>query len=123
MIGCDYAKNGGPLGILPRVKSSDRRYSAYIEGGIAKEKAKHKIIIAHGFDSCKDLMLPISQMQELQIYVLQYDRDGYGESETHPKRSVKSEVFDVEELADKLQLRHRFYVVGFPWEHTLCGVV
>ena len=62
-------------------------------------------------------------MQELQIYVLQYDRDGYGESETHPKRSVKSEVFDVEELADKLQLRHRFYVVGFPWEHTLCGVV
>lgn len=105
---------GGPMVTSPRVQLSDGRYLAYKESGIAKEKAKHKIIIIHGFDSSKNLMLPISQdlIQELQIYILQYDRAGYGESDPHPKRSVKSEAFDVEELADKLQLGPKFYVVG-----------
>lgn len=34
------------------------------------------------------------------------------ESDTHPKHSVKSEAFDVEELANKLQLGPMFYVIG-----------
>ncbi|KAH0650050.1 hypothetical protein KY284_029962 [Solanum tuberosum] len=52
---------GGPPVTSPRVQLSEGKYVAYKEGGVAKEKAKHKIIIVHGFDSSKDLMLPISQ--------------------------------------------------------------
>jgi len=53
---------GGPPVISPRVQLNDGRYVAYKESGVSKEKAKHKIIIIHGFDSSKDLMLPISQV-------------------------------------------------------------
>ena len=53
---------GGPPVTSPRVQLSDGRFLAYKEEGIAKEKAKYKIIIVHGFDSSKDLTLPISQV-------------------------------------------------------------
>lgn len=56
---------GGPPVTSPRVQLSDGRYLAYKEEGIAKEKAKYKIIIVHGFDSSKDLTLPISQVWKL----------------------------------------------------------
>lgn len=51
-------------------------------------------------------------IDELGIYLLQYDRAGYGESDPNPKRSLKSEVLDIEELADQLKLGSKFYVVG-----------
>ncbi|RWR82341.1 ABSCISIC ACID-INSENSITIVE 5-like protein 1 [Cinnamomum micranthum f. kanehirae] len=37
---------------------------------------------------------------------------GYGESDPNPKRSVKSEAFDIQELEDQLELGPRFYVIG-----------
>ncbi|KAK0603800.1 hypothetical protein LWI29_008758 [Acer saccharum] len=72
--------------------------------GVSKEVAKHKVIIIHGFDSSKDLHLPISQelIKEFKIYFLFFDRPGYGESDSDPSRSFKSEAYDVQELADKL---------------------
>ncbi|THF99521.1 hypothetical protein TEA_002973 [Camellia sinensis var. sinensis] len=51
-------------------------------------------------------------LDELGIYLLLFDRAGYGESDPNPKRSVKSEAVDIQELADKLQLGSKFYVVG-----------
>ena len=51
-------------------------------------------------------------IEELQIYFLFFDRAGYGESDPNPKRSVKSEAFDIQELADKLHIGSRFYVIG-----------
>ena len=51
-------------------------------------------------------------IDELCIYILQYDRAGYGESDPNPKRSLKSEALDIEELADQLQLGSDFYVIG-----------
>ncbi|KAH0655132.1 hypothetical protein KY285_030014 [Solanum tuberosum] len=56
---------GSPDGLpvtSPRVQLSDGRYLAYKQGGVAKEKAKHNVIIVHDFDSSKDLMLPISEV-------------------------------------------------------------
>ncbi|KAK2986197.1 hypothetical protein RJ640_012455 [Escallonia rubra] len=97
---------GGPPVTSPRIKLSDGRHLAYKETGIPKEEAKHKIIVVHGFDSSKDLNLPVSQelIEELRIYFLSFDRAGYGESDPHPLRTVRSEAFDIEELADKLQI-------------------
>ncbi|CAN1252213.1 hypothetical protein LINPERPRIM_LOCUS7952 [Linum perenne] len=108
---------GGPPITSPRVKLDDGRHLAYKETGVSKEVAKHKIIIIHGFDDSKDLRLPISQVsipiiRELSIYVLTFDRAGYGESDPNPSRSVKSEAHDIEELADKLQIGSKFHVIG-----------
>lgn len=49
---------------------------------------------------------------QLGIYMLFFDRAGYGDSDANPKRCLKSDATDVEELADALQLGDRFYVVG-----------
>lgn len=51
-------------------------------------------------------------VEQLGIYMLFFDRAGYGDSDANPKRCLKSDATDVEELADALQLGDRFYVVG-----------
>lgn len=104
----------GPPVTSPRIKLKDGRHLAYREAGVSKEEAKYKVIVIHGFDSSKDLSLPVSKelVDELKIYLLFFDRPGYGESDPHPERSVKSEACDVQELADSLQLGPKFYVIG-----------
>ncbi|KAF8397900.1 hypothetical protein HHK36_016825 [Tetracentron sinense] len=97
---------GGPPVTSPRIRLSDGRSLAYKEKGVPKEVAKYKIIVIHGFDSSKDVNLAASQelIDELGIYFLSFDRAGYGESDPNPKRSVKSEAYDIQELADQLQI-------------------
>ncbi|XP_028808295.1 uncharacterized protein LOC114762863 [Neltuma alba] len=105
--------NGPPV-TSPRIKLSDGRHLAYREKGVPKQVAKHKVILVHGFNSSKDIYLPLSQevVDELGLYVLTYDRAGYGESDPNPKRSVKTEAFDIQELADQLELGQKFYLIG-----------
>ncbi|KAL0540493.1 hypothetical protein IC582_020501 [Cucumis melo] len=105
--------NGPPL-TSPRVKLHDGRHLAYKELGVPKEEAQHKIIVCHGYENCKDMDLPISQevLEELKVYLLLYDRAGYYESDPNPSRSVKTEAFDIQELADRLELGSKFYVIG-----------
>ncbi|KAK7263393.1 hypothetical protein RJT34_30982 [Clitoria ternatea] len=100
--------------LSPRVRLSDGRYLAYREKGVPKDKSKHRIIIVHGFGSSKDMnfLAPQELIDELGVYILQYDRAGYGESDPNPKRSPKSEALDIEELADQLQIGSKFYVIG-----------
>ncbi|KAM7275815.1 hypothetical protein ACFE04_017681 [Oxalis oulophora] len=104
----------GPPVTSPRIKLSDGRHLSYRETGVPKQDAKYKIIVIHGFDSSKDLNLPVSQelIEELGIYFLFFDRAGYGESDPYSSRSVKSEAYDIQELADKLQIGGKFYVMG-----------
>ena len=52
-------------------------------------------------------------VKELGIYIVSFDRPGYGEGDPDPKRTVKSLALDIEELADQLGLGSKFYVVGF----------
>ncbi|XP_058196502.1 uncharacterized protein LOC131312626 isoform X2 [Rhododendron vialii] len=105
---------GGPKVTSPRIKLSDGRHLAYKVRGVPKENAKYKVIVVHGFDSSKHIYLPLSQelIDELGIFIVTYDRAGYGDSDPNPKRSVKSEAYDVEELADQIQLGQKFYVLG-----------
>lgn len=51
-------------------------------------------------------------VEELGICFLFFDRAGYGESDPHPSRTVKSEAYDIQELADKLNIGPKFYVIG-----------
>ncbi|XP_071711012.1 uncharacterized protein [Rutidosis leptorrhynchoides] len=97
-----------------RIKLSDGRYLAYKERGVPKNQSNYRIIIIHGFASNKEMNFMASQklMDELGIYIVQFDRAGYGESDPHPKRSLKSEASDIQELADQLQLGSKFYLIG-----------
>ncbi|CAN7134577.1 unnamed protein product [Brassica rapa subsp. narinosa] len=106
-----------------RVKLSDGRFLAYRESGVPKKEAKYKIILVHGFGSSKDMNFSASQkpdldfvsqelIQELGVYLLFYDRSGYGESDSNAKRSLKSEVNDIVELADQLEIGPKFYLIG-----------
>ncbi|KAG6632112.1 uncharacterized protein LOC122292976 isoform X1 [Carya illinoinensis] len=97
-----------------RIRLKDGRYLAYRERGVPNQKAKYKIIIVHGLGSSKEMnfLVPQELIDELGIYFLLYDRAGYGESDPDPERTVKSEAFDIQELADQLELGSKFYVIG-----------
>lgn len=47
------------------------------------------------------------------MYLVSFDRPGYGESDPDPNRTPKSLALDVQELADQLHLGEKFYVVGY----------
>jgi pimeloyl-ACP methyl ester carboxylesterase len=106
---------GGPPVTAPRVKLMDGRFLAYKEIGVSKEEAKYKIIAVHGYGGCRISMLGgLSEqlMKELKIYVVGFDRAGYGQSTPYPGRTLKTDAYDVQDLADALELGSTFYVAA-----------
>ncbi|KAK4343155.1 hypothetical protein RND71_038971 [Anisodus tanguticus] len=108
----------GPAITAPRIKLSDGRHLAYKEQGVPKDQAQYRIVFIHGFDGCKhDVVFATSLspgvIESLGIYIVSFDRPGYGESDSHPQRTPKSLALDIEELADQLKLGSKFYVVGY----------
>ncbi|KAI6697851.1 hypothetical protein NL676_017970 [Syzygium grande] len=108
----------GPPVTVPRIKLRDGRHLAYREHGMPKDVAKYKIVFVHGFDSCRHFAAVANTLsQEIiddsGIYIVSFDRPGYGESDPDPKRAPKSIAVDIEELADKLGLGSSFYVIGY----------
>ncbi|XP_010553366.1 PREDICTED: uncharacterized protein LOC104823482 [Tarenaya hassleriana] len=109
---------GGPPVTAPRIKLRDGRHLAYKEHGVPREKARHKVVFVHGFDSCRHdaafaTLLSPDKVEELGLYMVSIDRPGYGESDADPKRTPKSLALDIEELADQLDLGSKFYVLGY----------
>ncbi|KAK2984138.1 hypothetical protein RJ640_006291 [Escallonia rubra] len=98
----------------PRIRLSDGRYLAYRERGVPKNKSNYRVIVVHGFGSSKEMhfLVPQDVMDELGIYLLLFDRAGYGDSDPNPKRSLKSEASDIQELADQLISGSKFFVIG-----------
>ncbi|XP_072963300.1 uncharacterized protein [Typha angustifolia] len=128
--------DGGPPVTATRIRLKDGRFLAYLESGVPKENARFKIVFSHGFggsrsdilraapnksesnsNDSKHFFLRVTQtlelIEELGVYMVGFDRAGYGESDPNPKRSLRSAVSDVEELADALELGPKFYLVGF----------
>ncbi|KAK9906325.1 hypothetical protein M0R45_002617 [Rubus argutus] len=108
---------GGPPITAPRIKLRDGRYLAYKEHGVSKQVAKYNIIFVHGFGSSRHDAVIATKLspeivEDLGVYIVSFDRPGYGESDPDPKRTVKSVALDIEELADQLGLGPKFYVVG-----------
>ncbi|KAF8096916.1 hypothetical protein N665_0299s0074 [Sinapis alba] len=100
--------------ISPRIKLSDGRHIAYKELGFPKDEAENKIIVVHGYSNSKNVDLYTTQemIDEFKIYFLFFDRAGYGESDHNPSRTLKTDTYDIEELADKLQIGPKFHVLG-----------
>ncbi|KAL6145600.1 hypothetical protein ACLB2K_056286 [Fragaria x ananassa] len=108
----------GPPVTAPRIKLKDGRHLAYQEHGVPKENAQYKIVFVHGINSCRHNAVVAENLspeivEDLGIYIVSFDRPGYGESDPDPKRTAKSLALDIEELADELGLGSRFYVIGF----------
>ncbi|XP_065856278.1 uncharacterized protein [Euphorbia lathyris] len=109
---------GGPPITGPRIKLRDGRHLAYKERGVSKDAAKYKIIYLHPFGSSRhdpvvDNKLSQELIEELSIYIVNFDRPGHGESDPHPSRTLKSLTLDIEELADQLGLGSKFYIIGY----------
>ncbi|KAG9135948.1 hypothetical protein Leryth_024552 [Lithospermum erythrorhizon] len=107
--------NGGPPITGPRITLRDGRHLSYLELGVPKEEAKFKIVFIHGHSTNKkdSYLATSSVVQQQKIYIVSFDRPGYGESDPHPDRTIKSSTLDVEELADQLGLGEKFYVIAY----------
>ncbi|KAJ7556911.1 hypothetical protein O6H91_05G104100 [Diphasiastrum complanatum] len=105
--------NGPPV-TAPRVRLRDGRHLAYQEVGVPKEKAQYKVIAVHGYGGSRHECFPVSEalMKELGVYLVSFDRAGYGQSDPFPQRTVKSDALDIQDLADQLDLGKRFYLVS-----------
>ncbi|CAM8885492.1 unnamed protein product [Rhodiola kirilowii] len=105
---------GGPLVTSKRVILREEGIWAYKEYGLLKENAKHKIVFNHPFGSTKNDLFFLSQefVEELGVYLVSFDRPGYGESDPDPRRTPETLALDIEDLADQLGLGQRFFVVG-----------
>ncbi|CAN1844168.1 hypothetical protein LINPERHAP1_LOCUS37355 [Linum perenne] len=97
---------GGPPVTASRMKLRDGRHLAYQENGVPKESAKFKIVFVHGFTSNRldPMIITNEAVEEFGLYVVTFDRPGYGESDPDPNRTPKSLALDIEELADYLGL-------------------
>ncbi|KAB2087086.1 hypothetical protein ES319_A04G078700v1 [Gossypium barbadense] len=109
--------NGPPM-TAPRIRLKDGRHLAYKEHGVPSDVAKYKIIYVHGFKSGRHNVIVAATLspeviEELGVYIVSFDRPGYGESDPNPKQTVKSMAMDIEELADQLGLGSKFYVIGY----------
>ncbi|XP_047972180.1 uncharacterized protein LOC125214961 isoform X1 [Salvia hispanica] len=111
------SKDGPPV-TATRIQLKDGRHLAYNEFGVQKDNAKHKIVLVHGFGACRHDMSLITAglspdiVESRGIYIVSFDRPGYGESDPNPSATLRSISSDIEELADQLALGSKFYVAG-----------
>ncbi|XP_042042750.1 uncharacterized protein LOC121787966 [Salvia splendens] len=112
------SKDGHPV-TAPRIQLKDGRHLAYKEFGVPKDNAKHKIVFVHALDTCRHDVSAITSglspdfVESGGIYIVSFDRPGYGESDPNPAQTLRSISSDIEELADQLGLGSKFYVAGF----------
>ncbi|KAI0499853.1 hypothetical protein KFK09_018061 [Dendrobium nobile] len=105
---------GGPPVTASRIRLRDGRHLAYEEKGVPKDKARFKIIFCHSFSGTRldGIRAFPETMEELGVYLVSFDRAGYGESDPNPRRSLRSDASDIEELADALELGSRFFLIS-----------
>jgi pimeloyl-ACP methyl ester carboxylesterase len=104
---------GGPPVTAPRVRTRDGRFLAYEESGVSRDAARFKVVYSHGFSGGRMDSPRASQalLEELGVYMVAFDRAGYGESDPDPRRSLRSAALDVEDLADALGLGDKFHLI------------
>ena len=96
---------------VPFVTLSDGRRLAYEIRG--NPSSQHTAFYIHGTPSCRLEFLGLNQalLDALGLLLIGVDKPGYGQSDPHHGRSLKSFVQDLQELADHLQIQ-RFLLIG-----------
>lgn len=57
--------------------------------------------------------IKISLLQEFGVRLITYDLPGFGESDPHPKRNLKSSADDVLHLSYAVGVTDKFWVMGY----------
>ncbi|KAI4382338.1 hypothetical protein MLD38_008314 [Melastoma candidum] len=99
-----------------RILLPDGRYLAYREQGVPMDKARFTIIFPHPFLSSRLAGMPglkDSLLEEFGIRLLTYDLPGFGESDPHPGRDLRTSALDISLLADALEVKDKFWIVGY----------
>lgn len=94
----------------------DGRYMAYKEQGVPADRARFSMIAPHSFLSSRLAGIPgvkASLLEEFGIHLLTYDLPGFGESSSHPSRTLQSSALDMLFLANALGLNQKFWVLGY----------
>ncbi|XP_031400382.1 uncharacterized protein LOC116210602 isoform X1 [Punica granatum] len=98
-----------------RVLLPDGRYMAFREQGVPADRARFSMIVPHTFLSSRLAGIPGlkgSLLEEFGIRFITYDLPGFGESDPHPKRTLESSAWDMSLLANALEIKDKFWVVG-----------
>ncbi|KAL8146255.1 uncharacterized protein LOC141707341 [Apium graveolens] len=99
-----------------RILLPDGRHLAYQEQGVPAEKARFSLIAPHAFLSSRVAGIPglrVSLMQEFGVRLITYDIPGFGESDPHPNRNLKSSADDILHLSYAVDVADKFWVVGY----------
>ncbi|XP_021889824.1 uncharacterized protein LOC110808598 [Carica papaya] len=89
---------------------------AYKEQGVPADRARFSMIAPHSFLSSRLAGIPgvkASLLEEFGIHLLTYDLPGFGESSSHPSRTLQSSALDMLFLANALGLNQKFWVLGY----------
>lgn len=54
-----------------------------------------------------------SLLEEFGVRMITYDLPGFGESDPHPSRNLNSSAMDVQDLANALGVKDKFWVFGY----------
>ncbi|KAK1373628.1 AB hydrolase-1 domain-containing protein [Heracleum sosnowskyi] len=94
----------------------DGRHLAYQDQGVSAEKARFSIIAPHAFFSSRLAGIPgiqSSLMQEFGVRLITYDLPGFGKSDPHPYRNLKSSADDMLQLSYNMGVTDKFWVLGY----------
>lgn len=98
------------------VKLYDGRHIAYREQGAIQEIARHTVLVVHGFPSSRFAGIPGIKdrlLEEFGVRLIAYDLPGFGESDLHPRRNLRTSARDMACIADALGLSEKFWVLGY----------
>ncbi|WOH02159.1 hypothetical protein DCAR_0521547 [Daucus carota subsp. sativus] len=99
-----------------RILLPDGRRIAYLEQGVPAEMARFSLIAPHAFLSSRLAGIPgleVSLMQEFGVRLITYDIPGFGESDPHPNRNLKSSADDMLHLSYAVGVTDKFWVVAY----------
>ncbi|XP_052175674.1 uncharacterized protein LOC127790291 isoform X2 [Diospyros lotus] len=99
-----------------RILLPDGRHMAYREQGVPGDRARHSLIVPHGFLSSRLEGIPgikDSLLEEFGVRIVTYDLPGFGESDVHPNRNLNSSALDMLHLANAVGVKDKFWVLGF----------
>lgn len=94
----------------------DGRHLAFLERGVPSDRARHTLIVPHGFLSSRLAGVPgikESLLEEFGVRFVTYDIPGFGESDPDSRRTLNSSAFDMVELANSIGVNGKFWVLGF----------
>ncbi|XP_077239548.1 uncharacterized protein LOC143880430 [Tasmannia lanceolata] len=99
-----------------RIQLPDGRHLAYQEQGVPVDMARFSLIVPHSFLSSRLAGIPgikSSLLEEFGVHLLTFDLPGFGESDPHPDRDLKSSALDMSYIANVVGVKDKFWVVSY----------